>query len=650
MRNILFLVLIITINQAKASKYYFSSISGDNLRTPMQAKNPATPWKTLEKLNSFFSNLNPGDSVLLKRGETFYGYFTVSKSGTANLPIIIAAYGSGKNPVITGFTPLTWTFLGNNIYESQVLTPAYINVLTVNGSITAMGRYPNSGYLILDSHNGISDISDNELTGTPNWTGAELVLRCRRWIMDRDSIINHTGNTISYRSWSKYAPIDKFGYFIQNSPLSLDKQNEWYYNSGTKKIWLYSTSAPKKVNVATIDDLIISSGNSYITFDNITIEGANKIAVRINSGSNINMNYCDILFSGESGVKVVGHKNFKMDNCTVSNSLNNGIDLGSTSGYSILRNNTIKNTSVLAGMGIGGDLKGIGIYTTSRNNLIEYNNVINTGYIGIYFSGDSVIIKNNFIDSFCTVKDDGAGIHSYIGSAAPRKGRKVIGNIIMNGIGAAVGTNDINDPEASGIYMDLNTSDVEISGNTVTTCNNFGMYIHGASGLIIKNNTLFDNHIQLSLIEKTGRLIRNNIITQNVFFSKLPTQLVSSLKSGVDDIDLFGKFDSNYYVKPLNNKLVIYNKYLNNGGNISSQNSEIQDWKEKYGKDETLKGIAAARAVSFNPDYTTRFEYNATKINKTILLNGRYVDTKNNKYVNRIILQPYTSIILIKQK
>ena len=55
-----------------AAKYYFSSQSGDDSRTSLQAQNPATPWKTLNKLNTFM-NLQPGDSVLFKRGETFYG-------------------------------------------------------------------------------------------------------------------------------------------------------------------------------------------------------------------------------------------------------------------------------------------------------------------------------------------------------------------------------------------------------------------------------------------------------------------------------------------------------------------------------------------------------------------------------------------------
>lgn len=135
---------------ANATNYYFSSVSGDDSRTSAQAQNPATPWKTLTKLNSFFSSLAAGDSALLKRGETFYGGITVSKSGAVGRAICIGSYGTGAKPIITGFTTVVgWTNLGSNIWESTstVSTLSSVNMVVVNGANTAMGRYPNTGYL-----------------------------------------------------------------------------------------------------------------------------------------------------------------------------------------------------------------------------------------------------------------------------------------------------------------------------------------------------------------------------------------------------------------------------------------------------------------------------------------------------------------------
>ena len=55
-----------------------------------------------------------------------------------------------------------------------------------------------------------------------------------------------------------------------------------------------------------------------------------------------------------------------------------------------------------------------------------------------------------------------------------------------------------------------------------------------------------------------------------------------------------------------------------------------------------------ADAAITNIDDSLRFEYNATQVNKTVSLAENYVDTKNNKYSNSIVLPPYTSAVLIK--
>jgi len=116
---LLTLVALLFATTTNATNYYFSSVSGDDSRTAIQAKSPSTPWKTLGKLNSYFASLMPGDSVLFKRGETFYGSITILKAGTTSLPIIFGAYGTGEKPVITSLVTLgSWVSKGNGIWES----------------------------------------------------------------------------------------------------------------------------------------------------------------------------------------------------------------------------------------------------------------------------------------------------------------------------------------------------------------------------------------------------------------------------------------------------------------------------------------------------------------------------------------------------
>ncbi len=150
----------------KAKNYYFSTQSGDDSRTILQAQNPSTPWKTINKLNSFFSNLKPGDSILFKRGETFFESITISASGTTGNIITIGAYGIGADPIITGLTTITgWTSLGGGLYEKTLASPPTksLNIVLFNGALQPIGRYPKAGlgdasYLIIDSAACISTL------------------------------------------------------------------------------------------------------------------------------------------------------------------------------------------------------------------------------------------------------------------------------------------------------------------------------------------------------------------------------------------------------------------------------------------------------------------------------------------------------------
>lgn len=219
-----FLALILFVFTANATNYYLSNSGND----ANPGTDPSAPWQTLNKLNSF-KNLKPGDNVLFKRGDTFYGSITVSNSGTAGNPITFSTYGVGENPVITGFTNVTkWTNLGNNIWESSdaVSTLSTCNMVAVNGVNTPMGRYPNTGYLPFQTHSGSTSITSSSLKGSSDWSGAEVVIRTNQWTLERKIIKVESGDKITY-SATNYEPTDGFGFFIQNDARTLDSLNEY---------------------------------------------------------------------------------------------------------------------------------------------------------------------------------------------------------------------------------------------------------------------------------------------------------------------------------------------------------------------------------------------------------------------------------------
>src|SRR5947209_2016005 len=92
----LFAILTLSLGiKANATNYYFSSSQGNDSRTSAQAQDSSTPWKSIAKLNSFMANIKPGDQILFKSGDTFYGAISTTKSGTTSAPITFSSYGTG---------------------------------------------------------------------------------------------------------------------------------------------------------------------------------------------------------------------------------------------------------------------------------------------------------------------------------------------------------------------------------------------------------------------------------------------------------------------------------------------------------------------------------------------------------------------------
>ena len=85
-------------NTATGTTYYVDSLGGDD-NNAGTAENKA--FKTLDKVNEL--SLEPGDTVLLKKGSVFEDQalkFTKEDSGTAEAPIKISTYGDGDRPKI----------------------------------------------------------------------------------------------------------------------------------------------------------------------------------------------------------------------------------------------------------------------------------------------------------------------------------------------------------------------------------------------------------------------------------------------------------------------------------------------------------------------------------------------------------------------
>jgi hypothetical protein len=630
---------------------YYVTPSGSGTGTGLDSSN-ALSYAAL-----YSKSLASGDKVLFKAGNTYNGQH-MTRDGVA-----YDRYSSGTNPLISGFTTLSsWTLSSGNIYYTS-LSSSQLQGVSIDGTLRAMGRYPNTGYLIYRSHSGNSSITGTSVGTLPNsFIGGEVVIKKFRYILDRHKITGRTSNTLSYSSTnfygnsSNYEPTDPLqagyagnGYFIQNHIAALDQDGEWSYDAATSRLYVYFTGglAGHVVKAATVNELVPLNSTVNASFSNIDFEGANT-GINNNGTYNITVSNCNIRQCGD-GIYAASPTNLKvLTGTTVSDCWSNGI-LVETGGHNtVIDGVVVRRTALMPGMGQSGDGRYNGIAVEGINTKIINCQVRNTGFNGVVFAGDTVLVEHNLVDTFCSVKDDGAGFYTFAPAGITYTSRIIRNNIALYAVGAPEGAQWNGDPdgEAAAIYLDGHTNHTEVSGNSVAHGPWGGIFNNSNSNNQIVNNTTYDFKQGLLLTDGAfnGTLLSRNLtITGNRFIARTVSQRAVwvAFDNGVTDnpSDL-GTFSNNVIARPIDDSLTVTLIRPNSG---FTHNMTLATWKSTYGQDAgSTKSQVLAGSLS-----DVRFEYNATGSTTPFSLGGIYRDVLNSSYPGLISLQPYSGAVLI---
>jgi hypothetical protein len=644
----LFLITFLLFSAiTNAKTYYLSSSGNDNNK----GVTTAAAWNSITKINSF--TFAQGDSILFQRGNTFYGS-VVANNNNLNF----GAYGTGANPIITGFTTLTsWTNSGGGIWSSNVsAASSSLIAVSIDGKLQQIGRYPNTGYLTYTALNSTGPtITGSALSATTNWTGAEVVIRKQHWIIDRCRVTAHSGGVVSYTNpatVNTYFGKVGYGYFFQDDIRTLDQQGEWFLNKSTKDLSVYfGTNNPASYNikVSTLDALFNCGGfnelsRSGISVENITFEGANETALLAANGSAITVKNCSFN-NNNNAVYIYNTSNSITDGNTVTNTLNNGIDqLAAVSSNTTITNNTIRNCGMFAGMGKSGDGMYCGIQQSGNNATIEYNRIDSIGYNALQFQNSNISVRYNYVTNFCMTKDDGGGIYTWSGNGTYTN-RVVQNNIVMNAQGAPLGTEG--SESAHCIYLDGHAMNVDVLNNTLSGAMASGLFLNNASTIKTTGNTIFNVPISYNLNRMPGEpLLRNNSFTKNIsyptlsnFFywnGELNTPVTNTIQNDIKAI--FVSIDSNYYRNDITAPFDWYYHLTSGGTFVDPPSLSLTSWQSFKGSDNNSKIISG----------TVIFKYNPSKTAKTFTLDAKYLGVDSIVYNGSITLQPFSSAALIK--
>jgi uncharacterized repeat protein (TIGR02059 family) len=632
-----FSLFFLALSYIAAATDYYVKNGGNDLNS---GTSDATAWATVEKVNSAFANLKPGDRILFRRGDTFYGKLTISRSGVSGSPITIGAYGTGDKPIITGFTLIeSWTNEGSGIYSAPLIAENQTNMVVINGVQYGMGRWPDNSYNIFESASSNLSIADAELGSEINWKGAEVAIRKNDWSLDRCLITAHSGTTLTYTSLgTTQDAVAGHGYFIQNDRRTLSAYGEWYHDHANNKIYFYFGSTDPsalKVEVATLDNLVYDVGSDYITIDNVHFRGsaASMIEFIVNANDYITIQNSMFTFAGLDAINVWGNHGNITNNLVSSCNQTAVKVVGALHSITL---NTIEKVGLVEGQGFSGNLTN-GIAINNNDCLVKNNIIRNTGYCGIKLSStaDVITVQNNYIHDILLTLNDGGGIYT----SSEGVSRKIDGNIILRVEGNTAGTPYPDRHIARGIYLDVNSTNVIVTNNTVAYAKEAGYMIHRAHENRIESNTAYNNGYAMYFQNSSGSSIRNNTLNKNIFVAGTQAQVSLKFYSVADDIASFGTADYNYYARPIDDDDV-FNTYSPSTGN---RFRTLSGWQSFTNQDHNSK----KSAVTVNDTSKIDFFYNPSTTNKIISLTQPMVDVAGRKYSGSVTLLPYTSVILM---
>ena len=590
-----------------AQKIYYANPSGNDANAGTQD----APFKTMGKINSL--SLSPGDKVFFT-GE-FQGTLT-TKSG-----VTYSSYNG--RAILTGFQTPSLTSAGNGLFTATV---TQCNVVTVDGVFQPMGK---TALFTVSSH-GTNSITGS---GVPSCPNGEIVWRPYHWVLWRGSINSQSGSTVNYTPFPSTSggptedPQNGYGFFLQNHPSLCTSFGQWACNSGKLTINLGSSHV---VKTSSIDAVVIMNGVTNVTLDNLTIQGGNSYGISMNGASVCTINNCDVSFNGLDGIFGNGTcPNNKITNCNLTYNNSDAIKVDKGDAW-IVTGNTIDHNGFYAGMGGSGEGEYIAVRDIKNGAVFEYNHVTNSGYLPLTFQGTNNTIAFNYIDTFCTIKDDGGGI--YCGGSNSSKGTKIFNNIVINGIGAHVGTTDP-DQRAHGIYVDDGGNNLEIYGNILAYNGGGGINLHNAHEINIHDNLAFDNKVAQIIYYNDGNITANNALVNNIFFAK-GSELVYRSSGGSASPKGFFTASNSFTGFPVKSDNNFWCRPSNENGDfqtfVPSGSYNLAQWRSFTGMDANSKTTPAG------------FSNPVLIFNKTSVANTQPSGYSDFNGVAVTSLQPYT--------
>jgi len=640
--------------QAQTTYYVSPGGSDGNAGT-----STGTPWQTITPVNALLTSQDNVE-VLFERGGVYRG--TVEVNGRSD--ILLGAYGSGNDPVISGSVEVTgWTAHSGDIYKADAQLDAgqTISHVYVNGELMTLARWPNTGWLRNDN-GSTTTLEDAALTQSNGyWDNASIVVRTANWSYHNVGITDFSGSTLTFAEAVPDLAGYDWGYFLCNSFAELDQPGEWYYDGTDLYLWVPGGGTPSDVEATILYDAdqynqgATAYGSQRITFDGLVFTHRPKAGVSSYGSDDVTVKNCTFshLHTGIGSDVGTGHVYGQGND---GNLFQQVYDAGirTSTGNCRIEGNTFLETGLHPGLGVNGwgymALRSSGDGVEIRGNRFQ-----DIGYSAMEVTGNEGLVEENTIISALRILNDGGGITFDECGTGSQDGLLIRKNIVV-GLSenlpeklASMATNHHRYSDVSyGIYFgDDHIKRTKVQDNVVARC---GVGIHvdhtdRTEGNEVHGNTLYDNAVQLSLSDWSNH--RNTTPEDvnapqgiggqyhiasydtdydgNILYSVHEDQLcmqqhnvwaaewdLDPNSSFSEPLVQFGTFDNNYYFNPYNELTIWIRTEIGRGAGSDPDPDRklgliprtLAHWKAETGQDANSaeSPLRSKRFMLLGPD------------------------------------------------
>ncbi len=639
--------IILKLEPLHCETYYISNWGSDS----NDGLSITAPWKTIDKLNYSMSGMKGGDQILFERGSVFYGQINVTVTSNSGA-ITFGSYGAGNLPVISGSVPITgWKKYKGNIVFADVENARVKNVF-VNDKEMVLARYPNSGFLTINSPNKFprTGFYDKELKQTDSyWKGSNVRMRTVNWAYEYSAVSGFKHGNITFESKTFYPVQSGWGYYLDNNFNELDDENEWYFKSNNKgggTIFLMppNNSAGGGIrSEATIYDYGINL-KAYVRgivvkeleFVNQNIAGI----YNANECDNLRIENCNFRGQNEYGISLVSRsRDCKVSDCRFSDINGIAVYISGTD-HSEVSSCNFRRIGMHPGYGVNNTAFGMSsiVLISSNGSTISQNNIDSTGHDGIEIIGSNNLVEKNVVRNSLLLLNDGGGIKCYGNDS---KNILIQNNFIFNVPGNLEATNKKhNRILAFGIYLDAYSNNNMILNNTVNKCASSGMFLYdGCRNNTFRGNISYDNKCGIKFMQGNDPF-KGNRVAGNVFVTAghdNPSVKIEASQSSV----VPASFDSNYYCGTNNDLLfqyIIGNKVIG---------YDLNEWRKLIGSNSDAHSKYLTGKDAANPELLMNNSDEPREINLETKYN--YIDLNHQKIMPVINLQAWTSRVVFSR-